>query len=371
MQPTLDVFVVSPAATLPPEATSLKSLLPLRLISTGVPTLREFPGTSWGAQLADGESELAALVCGNVAEALSEIQMMMTLIGTVGSDVAAMVSVDQVDGANFSTVRDLTCGVAIGHGLRILLAPRAGHGPIVFRRSRMKQVGPLRPVAEPVWDWLIRAVRAGEKIDSSPIGPSLKASECRLPLLAPPRPGKESDWLHGHLKAFTPKEFGLNPSSKTSETALRAGLFQWHDFLDESHQLSQSIEGEGEDRLGDYWHAIMHRREPDYSNAKYWFRQIGRQQIYRPLQKEADATLANLSDAEASRWRDRLQPGSKWDPFAFVDLCQECAADETTDLAYAARRMQYVEMSLLMDMTCRQCGGGDEAVSLAPGTKRA
>jgi hypothetical protein len=370
MQSTLDVFVVGKATNLPPEPTGLNPSLSCYLIPTGALTLREFAGTAFAKQMAEGDGDLVALISGCIAESLSEIKMMMTLIGS-GSDVAAMVAVDQVDGANLSTVQDPTCGIATGHGVRVLLAPRAGHGPIVFRRSRLKAVGPLRPVAEPVWDWLIRAVRTGEKIDSLPIGAGLRSTECRLPLLAPPRPGKDCDWLREHLTAFEPKEFGLNPSSKTSETALRAGLFQWHDFLDESHQLSQRIEGEGEDRLGDYWHAIMHRREPDYSNAKYWFRQIGRQQTYRPLQKEAGATLATLGDPAAGLWRDRLQPGAKWDPFAFVDLCEECAADETTDLAYAARRIQYVEMSLLMGMTCRQCGGGDESVNIALAAQRA
>ncbi len=349
MQPALDVFVVGEATRLSPEPAILNGPPELRLIPTGVATLQEFPGTSWAKQLAEGESELAALVVGTQVESFRSVAMMATLLG-FKPDLAANVMIDQIDQAGW--IGDPTLAISAPHGINWLLTPRAGHGPIVFRRSRFEQVGPLRPVAEPIWDWLLRAVRAGEKIDSTPVGAPLKSSECRLPLLAPPRPGNDSDWLREHLEAFSPKDFGLNPSSRTSETALRAGLFQWHDFLDESHQLSQSIEGEGEDRLGDYWHAIMHRREPDYSNAKYWFRQIGRQQIYRPLQKEADATLANLGDAQAARWRDRLQPGSKWDPFAFVDLCEECAADETTDLAYAARRIQYIEMSLLMGMTC-------------------
>jgi hypothetical protein len=354
MQPALDVFVLGEATDLPREPISANAPVAFKLIPTGVRSLREFPGTAWAAQLAEGEGELAALVVGNQTESFRTVAMLATLIG-FDPDLAANVTIDQVDKAGGSD--DPTLSTHVMFGINLLLAPRAEHGPIVFRRRSFKKVGALRSVGEPVWDWLIRAVRAGEKIDSSPTVVELRSTGCRLPKLAPPRPGNESDWLREHLEEFNPQEFGLKPASKTSETALRAGLFQWHDFLDESHQLSQSIEGEGEDRLGDYWHAIMHRREPDYSNAKYWFRQIGRQQIYRPLQKEADATLANLSDPEAALWRDRLQPGSKWDPFAFVDLCEECATDEMTDLACATRRIQYVEMSLLMGLTCRQCGG--------------
>ena len=38
------------------------------------------------------------------------------------------------------------------------------------------------------------------------------------------------------------------------------GLWLLHDFLDESHSLSQEITTD----TGSYWHGIMHRREPDY-----------------------------------------------------------------------------------------------------------
>jgi hypothetical protein len=345
MSPTLDVFVVGDAGHLPSELTDPKWPIALRFVPTGVDKLVEFPGSSWAKQLVEGEGELAALIFDTNRDALSSIVMLATLI-EFSPDLAAKVMVDQVDQVGSANLLATT-------GINILLAPRAEHGPVIFRRSKLMQVGPLNSVAEPVWDWLIRAVRAREKIDSRPMDAARKSSNCRLPLLSPSRPGTHADWLLEHLKAFSPKDFGMKPSSKVNETALRAGLFQWHDFLDESHQLSQSIEGEGGDQLGDYWHAIMHRREPDYSNAKYWFRQIGRQQIYRPLQKEADATLASYSDSDAGRWRSRLQSGSNWDPFAFVDMCEACAADETTDLAYAARRIQYIEMSLLMEMTMR------------------
>src|SRR5438067_362975 len=58
-----------------------------------------------------------------------------------------------------------------------------------------------------------------------------------------------------------------------------SGLWLLHDFLDESHKISQEIET----IEGSYWHGIMHRREPDYGNARYWFRRVPKHDIFEPL----------------------------------------------------------------------------------------
>ncbi|MEM6854767.1 MAG: hypothetical protein AAF593_10210 [Planctomycetota bacterium] len=47
---------------------------------------------------------------------------------------------------------------------------------------------------------------------------------------------------------------------------LVAGLWMYVDELELSHEASQSLDTP----TGAYWHAIMHRREGDFSNAKYW-----------------------------------------------------------------------------------------------------
>ena len=346
MPGTMDVFVLGYAAGSHYEFAEPKWPISLRVIPMGVVTLHEFARSPWADRIMDGEADFAAIVAGSDRESLRHAFCMAFTLGHNPDDTgAAHLMIERIDAG---LLVDPTSSVLVTRGFRILLSPRAMHGSVVFRRSKFKRIGPLRPIAEPVWDWLIRAACAGEEINSTQIPDDCKSPACRLPLLAPPRPTQESSWLLEHLVAFSPAKLRCQPASKVDEIAIRAGLFQWHDFLHESHELSQSIEGQGENQLGDYWHAIMHRREPDYSNAKYWFRRIGNQPIYRDLRWQADGILENSKAADAPRWRERLQAGSKWDPFAFVDMCEECAQDETTELALAARRIQYAEMSMLM-----------------------
>lgn len=52
---------------------------------------------------------------------------------------------------------------------------------------------------------------------------------------------------------------------------LMSALWLYADELDRSHTLSQQIPTEE----GSFLHGMMHRREGDFSNAKYWFRSSG------------------------------------------------------------------------------------------------
>jgi hypothetical protein len=126
--------------------------------------------------------------------------------------------------------------------------------------------------------------------------------------------------------------------------ACRAGLWLYYNFLDESHQISQELHTP----TGSYWHALVHRREPDFSNAKYWFRHVGDHPIYESL-RQAAAELA--ADAPPSCEFLRTQPA--WDPFAFVDLCAAVLVGRAPceDLCL---QIQKREWELLFDWCYRQ-----------------
>ena len=115
----------------------------------------------------------------------------------------------------------------------------------------------------------------------------------------------------------------------------RSGLWLYHDFLDESHSVSQELQT----IEGSYWHALMHRREKDYSNAKYWFRRVGDHAVYPSLQ---------IAAAEMG-----LPVSGTWNPFEFLDFC---ALHESDDSGRAGliRRVQHREWELLFEWCYQQ-----------------
>ncbi|MCA9111234.1 MAG: hypothetical protein KDA52_14880 [Planctomycetaceae bacterium] len=233
-----------------------------------------------------------------------------------------------------------------------------------FVRIDPTQVSPFenerlhfREAWDPVWDWLIRQVDADVDIrfvDTIPINP--RSNGLGSQHLVPWRPGSERDWL---LENLLHGELIVAPESPVDEVALRAGLLQLHDFLHESHQHAQSIEGEGRHRNGDYWHAIMHRREPDYGNSKYWYRRVGHHPIFPQLAELAQSALTTLMvAADTTEWQQRLGTSSRWDEMAFVDICEECAEfTEDNPLRSIAGIIQSLEMQLLLEHTCRNALG--------------
>ncbi|MGL6094846.1 MAG: hypothetical protein ACRC7O_03450 [Fimbriiglobus sp.] len=146
----------------------------------------------------------------------------------------------------------------------------------------------------------------------------------RLPALGPGRP-------HSAVRAALSRfdlSTALGPvADRAAARGCHAGLWLHFDFLDESHEISQDLDT----AEGSFWHAVMHRREPDAWNAKYWFRKVGPHPVVSQLISHAPGlgyTYTNPQD--------------------FVDFCERVrgtgSADEET-----ARRIQHLEWQLLFD----------------------
>ena len=171
-------------------------------------------------------------------------------------------------------------------------------------------------------------------------------SERRLQPLGPGSPNPSARPL---LKQLTVEAAFAHMAVKDRGQAAccLAAIWLYHDCLDESHRISQEIATPA----GSWWHGILHRREPDYSNAKYWFRRAGWHPVFAPLGRAA-AELARASTDPAVAFLARQ---NDWDPFAFVDLCELCAASESP-ASLVCRQVQQQEWELLFDFCCRAAG---------------
>ena len=141
---------------------------------------------------------------------------------------------------------------------------------------------------------------------------------------------------------------GESIEDSTMGDAVQSGLLLWNDALDASHTISQNIES----RTGSYWHGIMHRREPDYSNAKYWFRRVGVHSIFPELRERALTLLqkrSTSSDALAD-YAEAIEKAEDWDAFRFVDWCQAADGDRSTPEAVKTflQAVQVKEIKLLL-----------------------
>ena len=176
---------------------------------------------------------------------------------------------------------------------------------------------------------------------------SSTASPSRLrPSLTMPASGPKANRLRDCLVSLPLPT--TRPNSPDT-VALRAGLLLLNNFFDESHSCSQSMEGQ---QNADCWHAILHRREPDYGNAKYWFRHVGRHPIFGELAPSVSMMFSRVTGALAGkleRWQSRLITANGWEPFAFVDLCE--AAETDAELRTWCEEVQFVEMMLLLAST--------------------
>jgi hypothetical protein len=164
-------------------------------------------------------------------------------------------------------------------------------------------------------------------------------------------PGIADRSRHGELADLTVEQLvAPRPvqDQQMAETCL-AGLWLLHDFLDESHEISQSLAT----IEGSYWHGIMHRREPDYENAKYWFRRVPTHPIHDDLTIAA-RDIATTADGDEQVQFLRTQ--KQWDAFAFVDLCRAAARERSTSKEIC-QRVQRLEWQMLFAYCWRGAGG--------------
>jgi len=132
-------------------------------------------------------------------------------------------------------------------------------------------------------------------------------------------------------------------------SCIASGLYLYCGCWDAAHSAADTVE----DPNGYFWHAIVHRQEPDAANAGYWFRKTGRHPIFPRLAAEAGKL--------------GYRAGREWDPFAFVEFCEAArqqpgsieeqlsaqAEGSVVRVQQIATQVQLVEWQLLFDYCAR------------------
>lgn len=130
---------------------------------------------------------------------------------------------------------------------------------------------------------------------------------------------------------------GAPHRNKAMWAMVRGGLLYAVDALDPAHRIFQDKPSD----LGSYWHGMMHRREGDFDNARYWFRRAGRLPVFQRIHQ----AVAEHSGLFAKQ--------STWDPYLFTGECEQAcfgAPEKAPELA----AVQRAEWEVLFDYCWRE-----------------
>lgn len=94
---------------------------------------------------------------------------------------------------------------------------------------------------------------------------------------------------------------------------LIAGLWLYVDEIDAAHKVAQGLANQ----TGSYWHAIVHRREGDFSNSLYWYSATGAHPVMTRIEGYDPRDLVEL----AKTGNDRALPLQRSEWAALFEWC--------------------------------------------------
>lgn len=148
------------------------------------------------------------------------------------------------------------------------------------------------------------------------------STELRSAIISAPLPPLGEGKLHLPLKPLLTGGIGdhLTGVPPHRQMEMLSGLWLLAGDIHQSHSISQDLPSPE----GSFLHGIMHRREGDFGNSKYWFRRVGSHPVFDQISQESDGRYS--------------------DPFDFVDLCEEASGDQVQE----CMQSQWIEWQALL-----------------------
>lgn len=137
------------------------------------------------------------------------------------------------------------------------------------------------------------------------------------------------------VRAALAEALQLTAFDAPRQAQLLALAYCWHDSWDAAHEVVQTMEG---DPAADFIHAVLHRREGDADNARYWLARISDHPVFTHL----------IPVAAAEGFTDLVSDGV-WRPGAFLARCLRAQTTAEPSETAALMRIQAAELLALLD----------------------
>jgi hypothetical protein len=163
-------------------------------------------------------------------------------------------------------------------------------------------------------------------------------------------PGPGNPAAKDILDGTHPRDLIAGPIARPDDAdAMLAGLWLYFDWLEPSHRISQDLPG----ATGAFWHAILHRRDGDFSNSKYWYARCRNHPILPAIGANV-SRIVNEMPADKSLLR-LITPG--WNPDAFVDFVEQIHTQSNDPRYTLGVAIQKIEWQMLFDHCTRSAAG--------------
>ena len=141
----------------------------------------------------------------------------------------------------------------------------------------------------------------------SPLANELLAEEDLLLRLRPTEPGSPDALRRIREAEESELTGGAVLADATYPRLIRAALLYAYDGIDESHRIVQELVS----GYASYWHGMLHRREGDFENSRYWYRRTGRLGVFSEMHARASAVSPLMGRQD------------NWDPYLLVGQCEQ------------------------------------------------